>query len=175
MTVSVVPPDKNRLTKEYLEHLKEAVNSPLNPVTYLAIDPGKSNGICAYDAKFYLVFMLTIQADDMTMFLDQFDKIEKCVMENYLVYPQKATDHVYSSLETPRVIGRIESWAERKKITLITQPASIKPTAYKWIGKKPLPKSNPRNHEMDAHAHFMYWAVSRGMIPAESLLKRSTK
>lgn len=161
-----------RTTPEYLEHLKEAVNAPENPVVYLGIDPGGSNGICGYDVDYYLVFMLTVQAADMVMFLHQFKKVQKCVLEGYWVYPGKQNDHVYSDLETPRVIGRIESWAETHGVEVIVQPAAVKATGYAWIGQKVLPKSNKNNHQMDAHVHFMFWAIKFGHIDAHTLLRK---
>lgn len=170
MIININP--KARLTPEALVHLNEAVNALANPVNYLAIDPGTSNGVCGYDVKLYPMFMMTVSADDMVMFLHQFNLVKKCILESYHIFPNKAKDHIYSDLETPRVIGRVESWAEIKKVDLIKQPSSIKPTGYKWIGKKPLPKSNPRNHSLDAHVHFMYWAVRANKIPLEDLIKK---
>lgn len=169
MIVNIEP--GKRLSTEYLAHLNKTVNAPENPIIYLGIDPGKSNGVCGYDEKFYLQFMLTIQADDMVMFLEQFHKIKVCVVEVYRVFPNKLRSHIYSNLETPRVIGRIEGWAARNQFYLEGQPSHIKSTGYKWIGQKPLPKSNPRNHEWDAHVHFMYWAIRTGRIKLESLLR----
>lgn len=160
-----------RLSSEYLTRLQQSVNSEENPVKYLAIDPGKSNGVCAYDGKFYLTFMMTIDTNDMVQFLDIFDNVDTCILEDFMLYPNKAKEQIYSDMETSRVIGRTESWAERKKVNLVKQGAKIKDTGYKWIGKKPLPKSNPRNHELDAHVHFMYWAIKNGKIAADKLLK----
>lgn len=167
MTASI-----DRLSDEYLERFQSVVNDDKNPVTYLGIDPGKTNGLCGYDAKFYPVFMMPVHADDMVKFLAVFDKVETCVMEGYKLYPNKANQQVYSSMETSRVIGRVESWAEHKSVKLIVQAASIKPTGYAWIGEKPLPKSNPRSHVMDGHVHFMYWGIKNGKIDARKLLKK---
>jgi len=169
---NIVPGE--RLSKEYLEHLKEAVNAPENPVNYLSIDPGKANGVCGYDAKHYLVFMLTIQAVDMNLFIHQFEQVKTCIIEDFKLYPNKTRAQHYSDMETSRVIGRVESWAELKKVELVKQGATVKATGYAWIGEKPLPKSNVRNHMMDAHVHFMYWAVRKGFINAKDLLKRSS-
>jgi len=163
---------QKRLTTEDLIRLKEAVNSPENPVTYLGIDPGESNGICGYNVNFHLQFMTTIYFEDITKFLHQFDHVKLCIIEGYQVYPNKARQHIYSDLKTPRVIGRVESWAEIKDINLIRQPATVKATGYKWIGEKPLPKSNPQNHALDAHVHFMYWAVRHGKVNAADLLRK---
>jgi len=170
MTVSIVPGE--RTTEGYLFNLREVVNAKENPIEYLAIDPGKHNGVCGYDAKFYLAFMLVIEADDMIMFTDQFTSLKKVIIESYKVYPGKEKQHIYSDLETVRVIGRVESWTEKNRIQLIAQPASIKPTGYAWIGKTPLPKSNPLNHSLDAHVHAMYYFVKHGLINAADLLKK---
>lgn len=170
---NIVPGEK--LTPEWLEHFNEAVNTKMNPVVYLSIDPGKANGICGYDTKYYLMFMLTVQADDMVMFLDQFKQLKLCVIEDFKLYPNKTKEQIYSDMETSRVIGRAESWARHKDIALIKQPAHIKTTGYKWLGEKPLPKSNKRNHQMDAHVHFTYWGVTTGRILLEDILRRSVQ
>ena len=172
MTASIaLSSPKERITEKQYVELKEVVNSKHNPITYLAVDPGKSNGVCTYNSDYQLMAMLTIRSDDINFFIHQFEHIITCVVENFSLFPNKAKEQVYSDMETSRVIGRLESWAEIKKIQLVKQSPTIKPTAYLWLGKKPLPKSNPRNHLMDAHAHFTYWAVKTGRIKGETLLK----
>jgi hypothetical protein len=155
-----------------LARLSTFVNSDLNPVTYLAIDPGKSNGVCGYDEKYYIQFMYTVPATDMTQFLAQFHKIKTCILEDFKLYPNKAKDQIYSDMETSRIIGRVETWAEMEKVNLIKQPASIKPTGYAWIGKKQPPKSNAANHQMDANVHFMYWAIKNNHINPAIVLNK---
>lgn len=159
---------------EGLEKIKAYVNNSFNPLVYLSIDPGESNGVTAYDEKAYLQLMVTVPWERMTAFLEIFENVNQCVYEDYRMYPQKTKDHIYSDLKTTRVIGRIESWSERKSIPLIKQGAHIKKTAYLWLGKKSLPKSNPKNHEWDAHAHFTYWAVQKKLIDPAELLKRDS-
>jgi hypothetical protein len=144
-------------------------------VIYLSIDPGKSNGVCGYDADYALLFMITVKSSEMIMFLQQFKNLKKCILEGFTLFPNKAKEQVYSDMETPRVIGRVESWATIVGVELIKQAPSIKPTGYKWIGEKPLPKSNPKNHSLDAHVHFMYWAIKGGHIDARSLVKDRPK
>lgn len=150
----------------------ETINADTNPTIYLGIDPGESNGICGYDAKFYLTFMFTVAAEDMNQFLKQFEKIKTCVIESFSLYPNKAQSQIYSDMLTSRVIGRVENWAHDTHVTLIKQPAKIKPTGYAWLGKKPPSKTDPTNHEQDAHVHFMYWAVRNGHVAPESLVKK---
>ncbi len=161
----------DRTTPEFLERLSSVVNAPENPVLYLAIDPGKSNGVCGYDAKFYLQFMMTVHADDMVEFLEQFNQVTTIVCEDYKVFYHKAKDHAFSDLETPRVIGRIEGYAARMRVKLVKQMSNIKTTGYAFIGKKPLPKSDPKNHQLDAHVHFIFYAVKNQLIDIKTLLK----
>jgi hypothetical protein len=162
----------NNLSEEDLKKYREAFNASPNPVRYLSIDPGKANGICGYDGRYSLLFMFTIQADEIVKFLDQLKCIDICVVEDYMLYPNKAMSQIYSTMETSRIIGRIESWTTPNNIVLVKQPAKIKPTGYKWIGQKPLPKSNQFNHEMDAHVHFMYWAILTGRVKIEEIMKK---
>jgi hypothetical protein len=159
------------VNEEDLKKLAEMVNTGPNPVVYLAIDPGKTNGVCGYDAKYYLQFMFTIPEEQLSEFLHVFERLELCIIEGYSLFPNKLKEQVYSDMLTPRVIGRVEEWARIKKIKLVKQEPKIKTTGYKWIGKKPLPKSNPRNHSLDAHVHFMYWAIRHKKISAASLLR----
>lgn len=161
-----------RFTTAELDKLKEFVNSELNPITYLAIDPGKRNGICGYDARYYLQFMYSVDEADVIQFLERFEKVEKCILEGYKLYPNKANQQIYSDMLTSRVIGRVETWAERHDVEIILQGANIKVTGYAWIGEKPPPKSSLKNDPMDAHVHFMYWAVKNGHINATELLRK---
>ncbi len=161
--------DHPDLTPEYIEKLSEIVNNENDPIVYIAIDPGKSNGVCGYNALGHLQFMTTIDERDLLKFLGIFKRVNKCITENYLVYAHKAKHHINSDVLTLRVIGRIENWCELNNIPLVKQLAAIKSTGYKWLGKEPLPKSNPANHKWDAHVHFVYWGVMKGILKAKDL------
>ncbi len=169
MTSMILNPGE-RLTPEFLEKLNSIVNAEENPTTYLGIDPGGKNGIGIYDARFYLQFIFTIAADDMVRFLLQFNHVKTAVVEDYRLFPNKAKQQYYSDMETPRVIGRIETWAEMNNVELVKQGPSIKDVGYAWIGQKKPPKSDKRNHEKDGNVHFMYWAIKNKHIDARSLL-----
>lgn len=161
-------------TEANLETLKKLVNGTNRPVRYLAIDPGKKNGICGYDADCTIMLMWTVMEEDILDFVEQFDSLERCIIEDYLLFPDKAKDQIYSNMLASRVIGRIEGWAARKKIPLTKQKSAIKPTGYRFIGRKPLSKSHRLHHILDAHVHFVYWAMGRGKITAKDLLYGKT-
>ncbi len=160
-----------KLTEEDFAKIRSVVNADANPVKYLGVDPGISNGVCGYNARYYLAFMWTINESDMNDFLEQFDMIDTCVIENYTLYPNKAQAQIYSDMVTSRVIGRFEGWTARKGIRLVKQPASLKKVGYAWIGQKQPSKSDPQNHAKDAHVHFMYWAIKSGKLDASILLE----
>jgi hypothetical protein len=141
-------------------------------VRYLGIDPGESNGVCGYDHAYKLMFMYTVAHTDMREFLNLFKHLQVIVCEDFFLYPNKAMQQIYSNMETSQMIGRIKTFAEDHDIKVVMQQATIKPTGYKWLGLKPLPKSNPSNHEFDAHVHFMYWLIRMGKIDARTLLQK---
>lgn len=117
------------------------------------------------------MFMTTINERELLKFLKIFTKVTTCVTEDYKIRYDRAVQHTGSDVLTLRVIGRIEHWCEINNVTLIKQMPTIKATGYLWLGKKPLPKSNPANHKWDAHVHFIHWAVRKGLIKAADLLR----
>lgn len=161
-----------RLTPELLSSLEEVVNNEQNPIEYLSFDPGKDNGATGYDSKYYLSFMLTVAEQDMLDFLKCFKHVKKVTIENFTLFPHKRTEQNYSDMLTSRVIGRVEVWSQLNEVELIKQSPNIKRTGYAWIGIPSPSKSNPKRHELDAHAHFVYRAVKNGWIKAEDLLKK---
>lgn len=160
------------LDDKIFESLKDRVNEPPNPTTYLAVDPGKSNGFCGYDDRHHLTFMFTIPSTNMIRVLQLFTKVQIIIVENFTLFPHKRTEANYSDMETSRVIGRIESWAELNKVEIIKQGPNVKKTGYQWLGIPSPSKSNPANHELDAHCHFTYWAVKNGRINLLNLIKK---
>ena len=143
-------------------------------VNYISIDPGHTSGVCGYDKNCNLVFMLTVDKDNIVGFLEDevnTGHVHTVIYEEYAVFPNKAQQHVYNPLHTVRVIGAIQSWALRKKLHIHGQKSSIKPTAYRMLGVKPLPKSDPQNHSLDAHAHFTFWAVKNKKLDPRKLIK----
>lgn len=156
-----------------LETFTELVNAEVNPVKYVAIDPGKFNGIAMYDEKFYLQALHVVNAADMVAFLNAFKKLDMVVCESYRIFAGKEMQHRYSDMETVRVIGRVESYCEMRDVKLVKQMSSIKPTGYAWIGKKP-PRNKNDQDPMDAHVHMMYWAVMHKKVNAHDLLRKGS-
>lgn len=157
----------------YDGRLDDFGNRDMNYVAILAIDPGKSNGVCAYSNLGELLFMATVAEKDMPFLLNCLRKVHTCIVEDFLLYPNKSKAQAYSTMNTSRVIGVIEGWAAINQITLKKQKATVKNTAYKWAGLKPLSKSNPLNHALDAHIHFIYWAITTHFLSIDTLITKA--
>lgn len=143
-------------------------------VKYLSIDPGESNGVCCYDENCKLLYLWTVKEEDILIFLNEFNHLNTCIIEDFILYSHKAYQQVGSNMLTSRVIGRTEGWAARKEVHLVKQKAAIKPTGYKFLGRKPLNKKHPMNHALDAHVHFTYWAVQQRKIDLADVLRNES-
>lgn len=139
-------------------------------VRYLSVDPGESNGLCGYDIDGRLLWMATTKLRDLARFIEELRNVHTCIIEDYKIHPHKAQDHIYKDVVAIRAIGKIENWIERYNIKEFKQPNKHKTTGYQYMGKKPPPKSDPRRHELDAHAHFLYWGVNSKLINPADLI-----
>lgn len=155
--------DGERLTPEFFEHLKFVVSESFTPVMYLGIDPGVHSGVTGYDERLHLQFMMNVHEEDITLFINCFDKLKKVIMEDFRLYSNKAQEQINSKMETTRVIGRIEAVCKIKNVPIVLQMPSVKTTGYRYIGKT-RPTVKKKQNPMDAHVHFMYWAVTNKLL-----------
>jgi hypothetical protein len=130
---------------------------PWNPVDHeIAVDIrpydiGKWHGIQEFD--------------DITASLFMMYDIKRIVVEDYIIYPNRARSHTGSKVYTAREIGRIEYVAYLRRITkdngrLVFQAASM--AKQRWPDNR-LNQYVPRNawsdrHQLDAIRHLMTWA-----------------
>jgi hypothetical protein len=129
---------------------------------YLALDPGKATG--------YAVFNEEGEDDDFdtldifeTRTLIKTQRWKAVICEDWKLRPEAAKFMVWSDMPTSKLIGYVEGYCDGLNIPFILQQPAIKPTAYKLAGRKPLPKSNPLNHAMDAYVHGRYYLAKRGI------------
>lgn len=99
---------------------------------------------------------------DIEVFLDDIETdftggFDQLVIENYRTYASKAK--VQGALYTPRLIGRIESWAEHNNVPLTKQMASC----MKFCSDVKLKDWNlwvpGQRHAMDATAHACFFFI----------------
>lgn len=106
-------PSLDRLAKPYIGRV-------------MALDPGQTTGWSYWDCHERVGYgQETIS--DIEDFLNQYLDtgwcgIDQLVFENYRVYPGR--EKVQGNLYTPRLIGRIEAWAEHNNVPVAKQMAA---------------------------------------------------
>lgn len=142
---------------------------PTGEERYVSIDPGISTGFATFKANGDLIRTGTLRSgkEELYPFLETFPEFQKLdiIVENYKLYPWKAMQQSWATLETVRFIGAIDYWAFSRSIhpTLIhLQDPSIKGIGYKWAGIT-VPKNHDMSHETDAFAHGVYFLQKAGI------------
>lgn len=142
----------------------------------LGIDPGKTTGLAVIivneETKKARIDLAETSSDltaiEYNHLLQAADYI---VVEDFKVRPNKAKKGSFdwSQMETPKIIGSIQTLAALigKKVTL--QQPTIKPMGYGFAHMIYV-KGKPGTHIQDAAAHAMYFAVKRGYALPSKLL-----
>lgn len=145
----------------------------MEPVVYLALDPGDNTGWCTFDANGEIVNQgLCSNLDGRESLYNLLQEMHKevrlklVICENYALFPWKSKEQSWSDLNTPRVIGVIEYWCYLTKIELELQPPNIKMIAYRWAGLTPA-KNKKMSHSLDAYVHGIYYLQKNGIRKAQ--------
>ncbi len=137
-------------------------------MNFIAIDPGNTTGWARFrETDFNSVHKHWT--------IDEFGRVDKddvwewiedtgpdlYVVENYRIRPaaiQGNYSHQWSSGETLRIIGAIDSRARRIGSPVVLQEPAIKPVGYGLAGIK-YKAGKKGTHEFDAIAHGVYYLV----------------
>lgn len=149
---------------------------------YISFDPGETTGWASFDEEGRLHKAgYSKGLDQFYDWLDSHSTFEGCgdlntvIIEEFRLYPWKSDAQKWSQFKTVEVIGAIKFWARsismkmfpiwniQHQIQVVEQPANIKAIGYKWAMCSPLPKSNPRNHELDAYVHGVYYLQNKAI------------
>lgn len=132
---------------------------------YVALDPGGTTGYAVFDEAGKLRDLEYLDLDEVRERFEQdlWDTIA-VICEDWRLHPEQAKNFSWSQMPTAKLIGWLEGVCMMRSIPFHLQPASIKPMAYKHLGKNPLPKSNPMNHAWDAWAHGNEFLIKMGVI-----------
>lgn len=147
---------------------------PTGRERYLSLDPGLSTGYATFDANGDLITFGTLKggSEDLYPFLRRlvfklaldFSLEYKLdvIIEDYKLYPWKAMSQVWDSLETVRLIGAVQFWANLHEFPVHLQEPNVKGIAYKWAGIS-VPKNHALSHETDAFVHGVYYLQKAGI------------
>ena len=142
----------------------------MEPVVYLALDPGNNTGYAMFDAGGNLVSQGLLPQrdgrDGLYKALQEWHANQRLlttvICEDYFLYPWKGKAQSWSPLETTRVIGAIEYWCFLTGRTLILQPANIKSIGYKYAGMKET-TNKIASHAENAYIHGVFFLQKHGI------------
>lgn len=129
---------------------------------YLAVDPGNSTGWAAFTKNGDIITFDTAKGREAVYQVLASQAPELLICEDYRLFPWKAKEQSWSSLETVRIIGAIEYYAWLNKVEIVLQEPKIKKIGYLWAGITP-PKNHALSHETDAYVHGVYYLQSKGV------------
>ena len=124
----------------------------------LAIDPGMMIGWAKFK-KGDVTSLGQIHLKDFAKWLEETEiRPELIIVEDFRLFKHLALQQSGSRIETAKCIGIIESYATRRDIPIVLQPAGILPIAEKWTGQKRPPK-HEAGHKICAYLHGEYYLI----------------
>lgn len=132
---------------------------------YFACDPGNTSGVAIFNSDGSLMSMGQYAKDAFMDYLRDYPEPypKVVIIEEYRIFPNKASTHAYSKVDTIQIIGMVKSAAHKWGAEVIEQALQAKPLGYKFAGMKP-PKDHSKSHGPDAVAHGYYYLVKQGVI-----------
>jgi len=145
-------------------------------INILGIDPGKTTGL--------VVLLINEETKKATLdkawtsgdltaieYNDDLKLADYIVVEDFKVRPGKAQKGSFdwSPMETPKLIGSIQTLAALLGKKVILQQPTIKPMGY-GFARMLYKKGKPGTHVQDAAAHAMYYAVRHNLCLPSKLL-----
>lgn len=141
----------------------------------LGIDPGKTTGLAVIiiDENKKARLDLAKVSSDVTAieYNNLLQNADIIVVEDFKVRPNKAKGGSFdwSPMETPKIIGSIETLAALLGKKVVLQQPTVKPMGYGFAHLEYV-KGKPGTHIQDAAAHAMYYAVRHKLCLPSKLL-----
>jgi len=127
---------------------------------YLALDPGGTTGYASFNEDGNLEDMGEVFDRDSLRELLGNTGPSLVICEDWKTNPHIRFGN--DKMETVRVIGQIEEWCSVNNVSLVLQPNTIKPIAYRWAGKKQS-RNKALSHRLDAYVHGVYYLQRNGI------------
>jgi len=142
----------------------------------LGIDPGKTTGLAMIEInpetkKPRLIEARACMDVSGIEYNDWLKEADHIVVEDFKVRPQKAErgSFNWSQMETPKIIGSIQTLAKLLGKTIVLQQPSVKPMGYGYAHMVYV-KGKQGTHIQDAAAHAMFFAVKKKLCLPSKLL-----
>lgn len=145
-------------------------------IRILGIDPGKTTGLAVIlinpETKKPTLDNAWVSSDLTAIeYNDELKLADYIIVEDFKVRPKKAQSGSFdwSQMETPKIIGSIQTLAALLGKKVVLQQPTIKPMGYGFAQMKYV-KGKPGTHIQDAAAHAVYYAVRHNLCLPSKLL-----
>lgn len=143
----------------------------LHSFDVLGIDPGITSGFALATVNIQkqsvsFIPSWEVPIGDFSSWLKQYKDVEVIVVEDFVLRPDKKTEFMnkgFTSLETAKLVGRVEQFCFEHDIKRFLAQASDKAFAYKLIGETYV-KGKKGMHKLDAKAHARHYVRRRWSI-----------
>ena len=143
----------------------------------IGFDPGKTTGCVAlvvtdlakleYDlaAKYALPWSDRSQIRDILSAFSKAGSINAVVVEDYIIYPHMAQEHIGATLWSTKIIGRLEVYCEELELDQLVTFQMAKDLYLRKGIKFPIPSEHfrllPSPHMRDAYLHARIWIMKQ--------------
>ncbi len=130
----------------------------------LAIDPGDKHVGWAYAPRGFLLGVAAVQtgewrpgeAVNAVVHMMTKDMVAELVVEEFVLYEDKAREQSWSKLQTPQLIGALKVIAYFFRIPVVEQPAYIKKPTRAQMRGRGIRVSRGSIHAKDAELHLVH-------------------
>ena len=143
----------------------------------IGIDPGNTTGWAVVDSKTGDIRELKhITFDDISQFLAEYNwsQVDRVIMEDFRLFPNKAKDQSGSDFQVVQVIGMVKQVLSGKNIPIFMQMSSILSIAERQAGIK-IPKKHSESHKIVALLHTRFWMIGHNIIPSVAQMQASSR
>lgn len=134
-------------------------------LAYVAFDPGKHTGYAFWDAKGNSKGMgQTHTKEDLQEVLDDIpETVHTAIIEDFILYPNKAEAQAGQRMHASEAKGQIEGWAIRRRCKIVKQPAHILSQARMFTKIDDAKMNHAVSHQFSAYNHGEWYLVKEGV------------
>lgn len=130
----------------------------------VAVDPGDLHvGIATWSSQ-EGIRSNEVSPEECCQFVDLLDEDWTLIVEEFRLYPTKASAQSWSPMLTAELIGALKWIARQKRISVVLQPAYIKVPTLRRCTAKRLEWKVRSVHESDARLHLFYYLLRRKLV-----------
>jgi hypothetical protein len=137
-------------------------------VKIIAVDPGEEHngvavfidGACRFTASVRRDCLFNSLGAWAGLFCRDSLRFDAMVVEEFKLYPSKASALSWSTLGTVEIIGALRERCRSEELEFVTQPASIKRATRALVQRRGLALLGSDTHARDAELHGYYYLMA---------------